>query len=91
MGDEFVTVRNYNLYRQDRGTITPGNQIKKGWGICFFEQLTIQNVQTIFVTAVYRPPSGSTDAFKKHIYELLNVITLPRKADISLVGDFNID
>ena len=54
-------------------------------------KLTIQNLRSIFITAVYRPPTGSLLAFKQHMYELLNVITLPRRKDIFVGSDFNID
>ena len=54
-------------------------------------KLTIQNLRSIFITAVSRPPTGSLLAYKQHMYELLNVITLPRRKDIFVGGDFNID
>ena len=54
-------------------------------------KLNIPNLRSIFITAVYRPPTGSLPILKQHMYELLNVITLPRKTDIFLGGDFNID
>ena len=117
ISDNFISINDYNLIRQDRCSTTDNNIIKKGGGICFYikntipyelnwddhknvnspnlEMLTVKlnipNLRSIFITAVYRSPTGSLPIVKQHMYELLNVITLPRKTDIFLGGDFNID
>ena len=54
-------------------------------------KLTIHNLRPFFVSAIYRPPSGSLLSFKQHMYDLLNVITLSWKVDVFIGGDFNID
>ena len=54
-------------------------------------RLDIKNVRPIYICAVYRPPTGNVTNFIHHITYLFDNLTLARKYDVYLGGDFNID
>ena len=54
-------------------------------------KLNIENVRPIYLIALYRPPAGSLQSFSEHLNTLFDQITLIRKYDVILGGDFNID
>ena len=54
-------------------------------------RLDIKNVRPIYICAVYRPPTGNIINFNNYIINLLDNLTLARKHDVYLGGDFNID
>ena len=54
-------------------------------------RLHVTNVRPIFLTALYRPPSGQIQPFSNYLIQLFDRLSLNKKFDVILGGDFNID